>query len=241
MLMANIIDRVKGRFHGDMVSNPVTHGWVLNLYRGGERYPQRVCDYFQSDYAPSEDLAAQLRRHAAEEDKHVHLFSQALKTLQQPVVEVELGDIFNEVIRSFTPGTFHIVAGDSVDTRRRKLANFLAHAHHLEKRVARSFAYHIDACEREGKGEIAELVARAKHDEEGHVQYTRVAVFELLTRRDAAEVMDVHRRAEARANLLFSQRQVRVFLAQYASDLPKHRQWIFRICATLMETAGEYA
>ena len=239
--MANIIDRVKGRFHGDLVANPVTHGWVLNLYRGGERYPQRVCDYFQSDYAPNADLAAQLRRHSAEEDKHVHLFSQALNTLEQPVVEVELGDVFNEVIRSFTPDTFHIVESDAPEARRRKLANFLAHAHHLEKRVARSFGYHIDACERVRRDEIAELVARAKHDEEGHVRYTKLAVFDLLTRRDAQEVMDVHKRAEARANLLFSQCQVRTFLAKYASQLPKYRQWLFRVCATIMETAGEYA
>jgi|ERR1051326_9073151 hypothetical protein len=238
--MANIIDSIKGRFHADMVSNPVTHGWVLNLYRGGERYPQRVCDYFQSEFAPNAELASQLRRHAAEEDKHVHLFSHALQTLRQPVVEVEIGDVFNEVIRSFTPGTFHIVAEDSAESRRRKLANFLAHAHHLEKRVARSFAYHIDACERTRRNEIGELVARAKHDEEGHVQYTRVAVFDLLTRRDAHQVMEVHRRAEARANLVFSQRQVRIFLARYASEIPKRRQWLFRICGTIMEMAGEY-
>src|SRR4051794_19742697 len=129
----------------------MTHGWVLNLYRGGERYPQRVCDYFQSDFAPTEELAMRLRQHAAEEDKHVHLFSKAINDLGQPVVEIEIGDVFNEVIRSFTPGTFHIVESDSPEVRRRKLANFLAHAHHLEKRVERSFAYHVEACERAGK------------------------------------------------------------------------------------------
>lgn len=239
--MANVVASIKGRFHSDMVSNPIIHGWVLNLYRGGERYPQRVCDYFQSDFAPNAELAAQLRRHAAEEDKHVDLFARALRTLDQPVVEVDLGDVFNEVIRSFTPGTFHIVAEDSAEVRRLKLANFLAHAHHLEKRVARSFAYHIDACERARRGEIAELVARAKHDEEGHVHYTRVAVFDLLTRRQGNEVMETHRRAEARANLIFSQRQVRVFLSRYTSEIPKRRQWLYRICATIMEAAGEYA
>jgi hypothetical protein len=239
--MANIIDSIKGRFHSEIVADPVTHGWVLNLYRGGERYPQRVCDYFQSDFAPTKELAARLRQHAAEEDKHVHLFSQALKSLDQPVVEVELGDVFNEVIRSFTPGTFHIVESDSPAARRRKLANFLAHAHHLEKRVAKSFAYHIDACERAGKDNVAQLVARAKHDEEGHVRYTRETVFDLLTRREAGDVMEVHRRAEARANLLFSQRQVRIFLARFGETTPKYRQWLFRICATLMETAGQYA
>lgn len=239
--MAHVIDSVKGRFHTDLVTNPVTHGWVLNLYRGGERYPQRVCDYFQSDFAPTPQLAAQLRQHAAEEDKHVHLFSQALGNIEQPVIEVELGDVFNEVIRSFTPGTFHIVASDSLDARRCKLANFLAHAHHLEKRVARSFAYHIDACERSGKDDIAQLVARAKHDEEGHVRYTRATVFDLLTHCEAQGVMEVHRRAEARANLLFSQRQVRVFLDRFSDVTPKYRQWLFRICATIMEAAGQYA
>src|SRR5215468_8778388 len=115
MLMANIIDSVKGRFHGEIVSNPVTHGWVLNLYRGGERYPQRVCDYFQSDFAPSPELSNRLRQHAAEEAKHVLLFSRAINLVGQAVTEIEMGDIFNEVIRSFTPGTFHIVDQDEPD------------------------------------------------------------------------------------------------------------------------------
>jgi len=73
----------------------------------------------------------------------------------------------------------------------------------------------MDACERCGKHTIAGLVSRTKTDEDRHVQYTRAAVFDLLTRRDAEAVMDVHRRAEARANLRFSQRQVSVFLAQF--------------------------
>lgn len=239
--MANIIDSIKGRFHTEMVSNPAVHGWVLNLYRGGERYPQRVCDYFQSDFAPTKELAARLRQHAAEEDKHVHIFSQALKSIGQPVVEIELGDVFNEVIRSFTPGTFHIIENDSSEERRRKLANFLAHAHHLEKRVARSFAYHIDACESAGADGVARVVAIAKHDEDGHVQYTRAAVFDLLTRRDANEVMEVHRRAEAKANLIFSQRQVRAFVARFGETTPKYRRWLYQVCAMLMETAGQYA
>jgi ribonucleotide reductase beta subunit family protein with ferritin-like domain len=238
--MARIIDSIKGCFHRELVSNPITHGWVLNLYRGGERYPQRVCDYFQSDYAPTNELAAQLRQHAAEEDKHVHLFSQAIQSIGQPVVEIELGDVFNEVIRSFTPGTFHILESDPTEIRRRKLANFMAHAHHLEKRVAHSFAYHMDACERARRGEIAKIVARTKTDEEKHVAYTRTTVFDLLTRREAQDVMEVHRRAEAKANLMFSQRQVRAFLGQFGNCTPKHRQWAFRVCATIMETAGQY-
>src|SRR3954465_14244826 len=111
--MANIINSLKGRFHSEIVADPATHGWVLNLYRGGERYPQRVCDYFQSDFAPTKELAGRLSEHAAEEDKHVHLFAKAISDLNQPVVEIEIGDVFNEVIRSFTPGSFHIVECDS--------------------------------------------------------------------------------------------------------------------------------
>lgn len=239
--MPHIIDSIKHRFHRDLTANPVTHGWVLNLYRGGERYPQRVCDYFQSEFAPDPALAARLRQHAAEEDKHVHLFERALQMLRQPVVEIDLGDVFNEVIRSFTPGTFHIVESDHPDTRRRKLAHFLAHAHHLEKRVARSFHYHIDACAGGGSHGIAELIDRARVDEEGHVRYTREAVFDLLGRREAREVMDLHRRAEARANLLFSQRQVRMFLKRHGSTCPRRRRWLYQMCATIMETAGTYA
>jgi len=82
--MANIINSIKGRFHRELVANPVTHGWVLNLYRSGERYPQRVCDYFQSDFAPTKELADQLRQHAADEDKHVNLFGRALKLVVTP-------------------------------------------------------------------------------------------------------------------------------------------------------------
>jgi hypothetical protein len=238
--MANVIDSVKGRFHSELVANPLTHGWVLNLYRSGERYPQRVCDYFQSDFAPTEELAGQLRQHAADEDKHVHLFSQALKTLDQPVIDADLGDVFNEVVRTFTPGTFHIVESDSPEARRRKLANFLAHAHHLEKRVAQSFAYHMDACERSGKHTIAKLVSHTKVDEDRHVRYTRETVFDLLTRQEAQAVMELHRRAEARANLRFSQRQVRAFLVKFGDATPKHRQWLYRVCATIMEAAGKY-
>jgi len=238
--MANLIDTIKGRFHRELVANPLTHGWVLNLYRSGERYPQRVCDYFQSDFAPTRELAAQLRQHSADEDKHVHLFSQALKSLEQPVIEADLGDVFNEVVRSFTPGTFHILESDSPEVRRRKLANFLAHAHHLEKRVAQSFAYHMDACERSGKDVIASLVSRTKTDEDRHVHYTRETVFDLLTHREAQSVMDLHRRAEAKANLRFSQRQVRKFLAQFSDLTPRHRRWLYQICATVMEAAGSY-
>ena len=39
--MTAIIDSIKHRFHRDIVGNPVTHGWVLNLYRAGMYYESR--------------------------------------------------------------------------------------------------------------------------------------------------------------------------------------------------------
>lgn len=239
--MIQVIDRIKSRFHTDLVANPEAHGWVLNLYRGGERYPQRVCDYFQSEFAPSRYLAQALVAHAEDEDQHVMRFTHALRLRGQPVVEIEMGDVFNEIIRQFTPGTFHIQPGDDDGTRRRKLANFLAHAHHLEKRVDHSFDYHIDACQATGQEKIATIIGSIQRDEKRHVEYTRQAVLDLLTRREAEEIMQTHQRAEAKANLIFSQRQVKTFLKHHPRASPRHRRLLFRLCAYIMEGAGRLA
>ena len=58
-----LIDGLKRQLHRDIASDPRTHGWVLNLYLNGERYPQTVCDYFQAEYAPTSELAEQIRLH----------------------------------------------------------------------------------------------------------------------------------------------------------------------------------
>lgn len=237
-----IVDGLKRQFHRDLVSDPVTHGWVLNLYLGGERYPQRVCDYFQSRFAPNPDLADEIDRHAADEEKHSMLFARGIASINQPIVDLEMGDIFNDVIRSFTPGTFHIVESDSSDERRRKLANFMAHAHCLEKRVARSFAYHGEACARSTRpGLLSGILEVAHRDEQRHVNYTRRTVYELLTHREADDIMDQHRRAEAKANLLFSQKQVRAFLNRFPASCPRHRRAIYAVCALIMQESGRYA
>jgi hypothetical protein len=235
-----IIDCIKNRLHRDLASNPVAHGWVLNLYLNGERYPQQVCDYFQSEYAPSAELAAELNRHRRDEYKHELLYAKALRMLAQPVLQLPRHDIFNEVIRSFTPGTFHIVAADPIETRREKLANFLAHAHFLEKRVARSLCYHVDACNDAKSYGVAELVSNVLRDEARHLCYTRQSVFDLLPRRRAWEVLAVHQRAEARANLSFSQAELRTFVRRFGGVLPRTRRLLYRFCACLMEGAARY-
>jgi hypothetical protein len=238
VLSSPVVDSVKRSFHRDLSRDPVTHGWVLNLYRAGERYPQRVCDYFQLEFAPWTELAADLDRHALDEARHVTLFEHGLAQLRQPVVELPSGDVFNEVIRSFTPGTFHIVDSDPPDRRSFKLANFLAHAHHLEKRIARSFAYHLDACEAVGQERVGRMIASIHRDEEHHVRYTREAIFELLPRSRALEVMAVHRRAEAKANLVFSARQVAALLGRCRNAAPRHHRLLYKLSSYLMEGAG---
>jgi hypothetical protein len=232
-----IIDGVKSQLHREVVANPLCHGWVLNLYLSGERYPERVCDYFQSEYAPHVELAASIARHAADEAKHVRLYSYALKSLGQPVVELAPPFVFNEVVRSFTPGTFHIVPRDPPGVRRYKLANFLAHAHFLEKRVGRSIQYHADACGALGRDTIAKCVAAVIRDESRHVRYTCEAVFDLLPRRTAEDVLDTHRRAEAKANLEFSRRLLRTFLQRFDGGLRPHRKNLYRICRWFMDGA----
>lgn len=233
-----LVDRIKDRFHRDLVADPVTHGWVINLYLNGERYPQRVTDYFQSEYAPDKVLAENIDRHCRDEAKHVQLFAHALGMLGQSVLDLDSGHVFNHVIRSLTPDSFHINDADRAERRREKLANFMAHAHFLEKRIARSFAYHRDACETMRRDRIAKVVAAVHADEDRHVGYTRAAVFDLLPRRRARDVFELHRRVEARANLLFSQKQVKVFLANFAEVTPARRRVLYRVSAFIMEGAG---
>src|SRR5690348_11661808 len=171
-----IIDGLKRQLHRDIASDPRTHGWVLNLYLNGERYPQTVCDYFQHEYAPTQELADQIRLHEKDEHKHELLLGKAIHSLQQEVIELPRIDIFNVIIRMFTPGTFHIVATDDHDARREKLANFMAHCHFLEKRVARSLEYQSDASTNAKHPMVGKAVNAVLTDETRHVSYTLEAV-----------------------------------------------------------------
>jgi len=232
-----VIDRLKDRLHRDIAHNPRAHGWVLNLYLNGERYPQTVCDYFQSEYAPTAELAELIKLHEKDEHKHEMLFAKAIRSLGEPVVELPRVDVFNVVIRWFTPGTFHIVPDDREEVRREKLANFMAHCHFLEKRVARSLEYQADASEDAASAMVGKAVRAVLQDEGRHVNYTIDAVHDLLPRRKRQEVLDDHRRAEAKANLRFSHMQMRNFLAAHARLIPRHRRLLYRVCGAFMEGA----
>jgi hypothetical protein len=230
-----IIDGIKRRLHRDIASDPRTHGWVLNLYLNGERYPQTVCDYFQAEYAPYRALAEQIRQHEKDEHKHELILAKAIRSLGQPVIELPRIDIFNVIIRMFTPGTFHIVATDPPDIRRDKLANFMAHCHFLEKRVANSLCYQSQASDAARSPMAGKAINAVLADESRHVNYTLDAVKDLVARRRMHQILDDHRRAEAKANARFSHMQMRNFLGGFADAVPKHRRLLYRICGALME------
>ena len=234
MPVAIVIDHLKDLWHSDIVSNPVVHGWVLNLYREGERHPQTVDDYFPSRHAPTEELAEKLRRHEADERRHERMYAAAIRTMGQPVQDLGSANVFNSVIRSFTPVSFAISDEHPPTERRERLAHFFAHAHFLEKRVARSLVYHQEACEKAGNATVARVVAGVLRDEDRHVSYTRESVFELLPRRRAGEVLAVHRAAEAKANLEFSRRQVEQYLRRFR-PARLQRRVLYRFCAWVMQ------
>src|SRR5947208_2865940 len=187
-----VIDGIKRQLHRDIAGDPRTHGWVLNLYLNGERYPQTVCDYFQSEYAPTQELADLIRLHEKDEHKHELLFGKAIHSLGERVVELPRIDIFNVIIRMFTPGTFHILPNDAPELRREKLANFMAHCHFLEKRVAHSLNYQAEVSRDAHSPIVGKAVNAVLADEGRHVRYTIEAVEDLLTRRRANEVLDAH-------------------------------------------------
>jgi hypothetical protein len=238
--MHAIVDSVKRAIHRDIASRPVSHAWALNLYRAGERYPQTVCDYFPADDAPWPELADDMRRHRRDEERHTGMYAHAIQALGQPVVEVLEGDVLNVVIRSYTAESFTIHERDDRDTRRRKVAHFLTHAHFLEKRVARSLEYHRDACASVGHEDAGRVVDAVLCDEGRHVAYTINAARELLSASERDRVFDHHRRAEAKANLDFSQQQIRAFLRQVGPSVGAERRALYRFCAFVMEEAIGY-
>ena len=238
--MQIIIDSIKRRLHRDIVQHPVSHAWVLNLYRAGERYPQTVCDYFPVKDAPWPELADDLERPRRDEERHTAMYAHAIRAIGQPVVELEGDEIFNNIIRSHTGESFTIDDEDDADERRRKVAHFLTHAHFLEKRVARSLEYHRDACNRAGSGDAVRVVDAVMRDEGRHVSYTIEAATELFTHAERENAFAHHRRAEAKANLDFSKQQMRFFLKQMGSLVGVDRRLLYRVCAFLMEEAVAY-
>jgi hypothetical protein len=215
-----VIDYFKRRLHREIVADPVLHGLVLNLYLNGEQYPHRVDDYFPIAFVESPELAALMRRHCEEEDKHVALYAKAITKLEQPVLELPMDDIFNAVIRRHTSESFAVREEQNNDERRLRLAHFLAHAHTLEKRIARSLEYHVDACAHSVSPYSVKAVSAVLSDEYQHVRYTEQWVRELLPKAKAVAVFAHHAQAESVANLDFSARQLSQLLTSHRKRFP---------------------
>lgn len=228
---------VKETWHRDLVAAPDTHAWVLSLYRAGELHPQTVDDYFPSWAAESPALRASMERHERDEARHVRMYDAALAKLGEPRLDFTGRDVFNVVIREETPARFDVRAARDPEERRLLLAHFLAHAHWLERRIAVSVELHAEACARAGKHDVGRIVSAVGADEVRHAAYTAEAVRELLPPRLAAEVLELHRRGEARANLAFSAWQVRSFLRTFSGRPRPSHGLLYRASAALMERA----
>jgi len=231
----NLVDSVKDRLHRDIVADPILHARVLNLYLCGEAYPNTVDDYFPIEHVDCPDLARRMQKHRGEESKHVTLYAKAIETLGAEVAELPRWCIFNHVIRSHTREAWRVGGDLNREERLNKVANFFAHAHFLEKRVARSLEYHHDACVRARCEYPGHVVALVLADEQNHVRYTREAVFDLVSRQRAADILQAHRSAEQRANLDFSCHQLRRLLIEEPARWPQSRQWLYRSCAFIMQ------
>ena len=232
---------IKRRLHRDICRDPVLHGLVLNLYLNGEEYPHRIDDYFPVWAVPDADLLSAMQSHMRDEDKHVALYRKAIRKIDQPIIELPLADVYNEVIRSHTKQSFRIGEQDSADLRTFKLAGFFAHLHFLEKRIARSLQYHLDACSSSPSGYPEKAVGVVFKDEKHHVDYTREAVFHLLPLAKAKTLLSNHRRAEAKANLDFSSQQLSRLSSYYADRFPRCRRRIYRHASDVLEWGVRYA
>lgn len=224
-----IVPAIKRLWHHDLAADPAAHLWCLNLYRAGERHPQTVEDYFPVAAAPDPELAELLRRHAADEERHTRMYGALIEAMGGEVVDVEEADVFNHQIRRAGGGGFTMHPGDDAPTRRRKLGHFLLHAHFLERRVLQSVAWHAEAC----TGPARAVVEQVHADEARHVGYTADWARQLLTEAEHAEAVELHRRAEAKANLVFSARQCRVWVQRFGHRAD--RRALYSACAFFME------
>jgi len=230
-----VIDRMKLRWHRDLASNPRTHGWVLNLYRAGEQHPETVQDYFPFQHAPWSELADSISGHAADERRHTLLYTALIERMGEPVVELGGWDVYNRVIREHTPSSWAIDENDSSDEKRTKLANFMAHANCLERRVLGSLEYHMEACARLGNRRVVKLMEGVYRDEVRHVGYTAEALGALVTRAEAARILAVHQKAEAAADRAFSAAQVRSFLALHGDCVSRSSRLFYAASGLMME------
>ena len=194
-----MITTVKRRLHRDIVADPLLHGLVLNLYLNGEQLsaPRRPTTSRWRQRSMRE-LEALMRRHMAEEDRHIALYTRAIQKLEQPVLELPLPDIYNEVIRRHTTASFAIAAADDLRRAPAQARAFLrAPAFPREARSPARCEYHVDACAHAVSDYPEKAVSTVLRDELRHVSYTREVVRHLLPAGEAARGPDVARARRA--------------------------------------------
>ncbi len=232
--MTNIVRSIKQRLHREIVADPVLHARVINLYLCGEAYPHAVADYFPIASAANAELASKMTAHFRDEDKHVLLYTKVIEKLGCTVVDLPLQHVFNHVIRCHTKASWLVEKNSCPDQRDDRVANFLAHAHWLERRIEHSLGIHLEACEHSACDYTRKAVAAVMGDETRHVSYTREAVFDLVPRQRAIDILDHHRRAELRANLEFSSRQLRRLLSDEPNRWSLGGKALYGACAAAL-------
>lgn len=225
----NPVGFIKRQLHHDICRDPVLHGLVLNFYLNGEEYPDRVADYFPVAQLNEPEIAELLAAHLADERKHVALYSKALCRIGQTRMRLPIPEIYNTVILQQTvpvrQGSDH-----SAD-----LAGFFAHLHFLETRIARSLEMHLDACAHASSPYPSAAVAVVLEDEIRHARYTREVISNLVPRARVREILAHHRKAEARANRIFSGRQLEMLTREYSDRFPRVRRLIYRSAALIQQ------
>jgi hypothetical protein len=240
VLLGRLERALKVRLHAQLAADPETHAWTLSLYRAGEHHPETVHDYFPHEAARPRWpwLAEQLKRHAGDERRHTALYGKAIREMGRETIELEGLDVLNNTIRARTQATWEIRDTDGPEVVRIRIAHFLAHAHHLERRVDRSVSYHLEACEQVGSSRtraVAEIVARVAADEARHVASTREALTEITTSREREQILDVHERAEHDADLAFSSRQMRHLSSAFAPRFSRLDRALYGLTSLAME------
>ncbi len=233
--------QIKKRWHEDICSDPVIHGFVLNLYLHGEQYPHLADDYFPLVHVDEPELAEIMRDHMEDEDKHALLLKKVLTRMEQPIIALPVSDAFNHVIRTHTSSSFKITEKDTIDGKRLKVAHFCAHLHFLEKRVATSLQYHLDACGTRGVHDAEKIVSHILQDELRHQVYTLQTVYDLLPKGQAIAVLDAHKRAERLADLDFSSQQVKQLINRYRERFPASHRWLYRLASQVQNGIIKYA
>jgi len=236
-----MISIIKKNLHRDICRNPELHGFVLNLYLNGEEYPHKVNDYFPKHIVQDQELLSAMNKHMEDEDRHVLMYRKTIQKMQQPIVELPMADVYNHVIKKHTPEGFHILEKDSPDTKTRKLASFMAHLYFLEKRISQSLEFHADACQLSPTDYAEKVVSKVLSDEQYHVEYTKNAVFDLLPRQQALDMMSLHQLAEKKANIEFSSQQLRKVVTHYKLRINTSHRWIYSISSRLLEWNLQYA